>query len=281
MQAIDIIKNCIDGNILSIADGHESEICEIRLRINRPARIRMIDGSCAESVCVSETMLEKAVTALSMGSYYAIEEQLRQGYFTMQGGVRVGVCGKMNRTSEGDFALSAIGSVCIRIPREVKGCAAPLWEKIGFCNLLILSPPGMGKTTLIRDYARIASNGGYDVAIADERREIAACLHGIPQMDVGKCTDVIDDCPKERAIPLLLRACKPQMIVADEIAPDSEAMALREASKCGVKIAATAHAGSMEDARNRRAIGDLLQNGIFSAVCVLGEKPGKIIDIYQ
>lgn len=281
MQAMEIIKNSLDGDTLSIVSECEDQICEIRLRVNRPLRICLIDGSVREGSCISESRLEKIFSSLNMGSYYAIENQLREGYFSMQGGIRVGVCGKMNRNASGDFNLSAIGSLCIRIPREAKGCALQLWQKAGFTSVLILSPPGMGKTTLLRDYLRIASNAGHEVCIADERREIAACFHGIAQMDVGKCTDVIDDCPKDRAIPLLLRACAPEMIAADEIASSTEAAALYEASKCGVKIAATAHAESLQDARDRRVIGALIQDGIFSAICVLGEKPGKIIGIYQ
>lgn len=281
MQPMEIIKSCMDADILSIASECEDQICEIRLRVNRPVRIRMLDGSVREGARISESRLEKIFASLNMGSYYAIENQLREGYFSIQSGIRVGVCGKMNQKASGEFNLSAIGSICIRIPREVKGCAKELWEKAGFCNLLILSPPGMGKTTLLRDYVRMASDSGHEISIADERREIAACFHGIAQMDIGKCTDVIDDCPKGRAIPLLLRACAPEMIAADEIASPSEARVLYEASKCGVKIAATAHAASLEDARDRHIIGDLLRNGIFSATCVLGGEIGKIIGIYQ
>ena len=215
MPSIETVRRCIGDGVISAARGRENEICEIRLRTNRPVRIRLTDGRDVEGECISQNRLEKIVSALSLGSYYAVEDQLREGYFSMQGGVRVGVCGKVNRDASGRYALSSIGSVCIRIPGEIKGCAAKLWEKAGFSNLLVISPPGMGKTTLLRDYLRMASDAGYNIAVADERREIAACMQGVPQLDVGKCTDVIDGCPKEYAIALLLRSCAPDMIAAD------------------------------------------------------------------
>ena len=281
MPSIDIIKKCIGDGIFPASAFEKDDVCEIRLRVNRPARLRMLDGSSTEGICVTRRRLEQIVAALNMGSYYAVEDQLRQGYFTMQDGIRVGVCGKMNREACGEYTLSGIGSVCIRIPREIRGCAMQLWERTGFSNILILSPPGMGKTTMIRDYVRIASDSGYNIAVADERREIAACMEGIPQLDVGKCTDVIDDCPKARAIPLLLRSCAPDMIAADEIALESEAEVLREVSKCGVKIAATAHAASYRDALLRKAIGGLIREGIFSEIYLLGGRAGNITGIYQ
>lgn len=281
MPSIDIIKKCIGDGIFPAAALEKGDICEIRLRVNRPAQLRKLDGSTEDGICISRLRLETIVAALNMGSYYAVEDQLRHGYFTMQGGIRVGVCGKMNREAAGEYTISAIGSVCIRIPREIRGCAIPLWERSGFTNILILSPPGMGKTTMIRDYVRIASDIGYNIAVADERREIAACMEGIPQMDVGKCTDVIDDCPKERAIPLLLRSCAPDMIAADEIALESEAEVLREVSKCGVKIAATAHAASYSDALSRNAIGSLIREGTFFQIYFLGGRAGNITGIYQ
>ncbi len=281
MPAIEFIRKCIGDGIFPAAFYREDEICEIRLRVNRPAQLRLLDGSCAEGVCVTRQRLEDIVARLNMGSYYAIEDQLRQGYFTARGGIRVGVCGKMNREAGGEYTLSGIGSVCIRIPREIRNCAMPIWEKTGFENILIISPPGMGKTTMIRDYIRLASDSGRNIAVADERREIAACMEGVPQMDVGKCTDVIDDCPKERAIPLLLRSCAPEMIAADEIALESEAAALREASKCGVKIAATAHASGFRDVLERKALGSLIREGIFSEIYLLGGRPGNIAGNYQ
>lgn len=281
MQAMEMIRRCLGGDILAAAAESQAEISEIRLRANRPAQLRMSDGTCAEGILITEARLRKIFAALTMDSLYAVEDQLSQCYFTLRSGVRVGVCGRLKRSAGGKDLLSDIGSLCIRIPGEFPGCADRLWRAAGFNNILILSPPGMGKTTLVRDYARMVSNSGRNVAIADERREIAACWQGIPQLDVGRCSDVIDDAPKHSAIPLLLRSCAPEMIVADEIALPEEADALREAAKCGVKIAATAHAASLEDALSRRAVGPLLREEIFAFVCLLGGKPGNIAGIYQ
>lgn len=281
MQAMELIRRCLGEDILSSVSVSLADVSEIRLRTGRPASFHTTDGCRTEGTVITERQMGKIVSALSMDSLYAVEDQLSECYFTVKYGVRVGVCGRLSRTADGKYRLTSIGSLCIRIPREVTGCAEGLWKAAGLASILILSPPGMGKTTLIRDYVRIVSDEGYNVAVADERREIAACWQGIPQLNLGKCCDVIDDCPKIRAIPLLLRSCAPDMIAADEIALEEEAQALREAAKCGVKIAATAHAGSVEDALERHATGMLLREGIFQYAVLLGVKPGNILGIYQ
>lgn len=281
MQAMELIRRCLGEDILSSVGAGLADVSEIRLRTGRPASFHTTDGCRTEGTVITERQMGKIVSALSMDSLYAVEDQLSECYFTTKYGMRVGVCGRLSCTADGKYRLTSIGSLCIRIPREVTGCAEGLWKAAGLASILILSPPGMGKTTLIRDYVRIVSDEGYNVAVADERREIAACWQGIPQLNLGKSCDVIDDCPKVRAIPLLLRSCAPDMIAADEIALKEEAQALREAAKCGVKIAATAHAGSVEDALERRATGMLLREGVFQYAVLLGGKPGNILGIYQ
>lgn len=253
-------------------------LAEIRVRANREVRCRCLDGS--EIVCPSAKTdtVQKVVHMLMENSVYACENELREGYFTAQGGCRIGVCGKMSMVEGRISALAAIGSVCIRIPREKKGCADRLMD-ISDGSLLILSPPGLGKTTMIRDFARRMSDRGENVAIADERGEIAGCCEGMPSLDVGCRTDVMDGCPKANAIPMLVRACAPDWIVADEIGCGDDADALRDAARCGVRIAATAHAASIDDAFRRKHLCGLLEDGIFAAVVVLGKSPGQILRI--
>ena len=177
------------------------------------------------------------------------------------------------------LCMAGVGTLCIRIPREIRNSTAgQLWHGSPE-SMLILSPPGMGKTTLVREIARLASEDGYNVAIADERRELAACREGIPQFDLGPNTDVMDGCPKAIAMELLLRACAPQMIVADEIGGEADAAAIRDAARCGAAVVATAHAASFVDAENR--FRGLFQEGIFCRAVLLGPEPGRINSVRE
>jgi stage III sporulation protein AA len=157
-------------------------------------------------------------------------------------------------------SIKNVSFLNVRLAHQVIGCAERvlpyLWrhEKMG--HTLIISPPGMGKTTLLRDIARQLSNGtrgrrGLRVAIADERGELAGCVLGVPALDVGERTDVMDGCPKRIAMNMLVRAMSPEVIVTDELGHAQDADAVRDALRCGVRVIASVHASSAEEAARR------------------------------
>lgn len=274
MNLKDRLENRIDKRIALFWD----ELSEIRVRAGKPARCRLLNGSEIEGAVTEPSSVQALAQMLMENSVYACEDELRQAYFTAAEGCRVGVCGKLICSGGKILSMSAIGSLCIRLPREIKGCAKDLLPHVN-ANLLILSPPGLGKTTLLRDLARLASDGGMNVAVADERGELAACREGVPQLDLGCRTDVMDGCPKAKAIPMLIRACAPDLIIADEIGSEGDAQALRDAVCCGVRVAASAHAGSIEDAFRRKAIQSLFEDKLFGTLVLLGGAPGRIAQI--
>lgn len=241
---------------------------EIRVRAERPVLLRgpqsVALGRIA-SIEECETMLELACAH----SLFAYEQELRGGYVTLEDGSRVGICGRLNPSG----SVSMPGSFNIRMAREIKGAADGLMERIThkdrLLSALILSEPGAGKTTVLRDAARQLSALGLQVGVADERGEIAASVNGVPRLDVGDNTDVMGGCAKCRAMELMIRAMSPQVLITDEIATREDAAAVMDASGCGIRVIASAHAGSAAEIARRRDISAIIAAGVFDRVLLL------------
>lgn len=271
---------------------------EIRVRVNEYLMFRTGEGerflrgetlvadpddSC---VRVSRDDLEQMCTFMSEYSLYAYEEELKQGFLTVQGGHRIGVCGQVSAENGCIRRIWPILYLNIRIAREVKGCAGKmisfLYRGQDFLNTLILSAPGVGKTTLLRDLVRMISDGGKHcggkkVGLVDERSEIAGSIRGIPQNDVGIRTDVLDGCPKELGMMLLVRSMSPEVLAVDEIGGKEDMDALRYAIRCGVGILATIHSRSLEELQEKPGWETCGKEKMFSRYLVLGLTSGNRI----
>lgn len=281
------------GFAVHIPYGQRMGVTEIRIGANRPVRVRMglrecfwgVDGAlceeCNSAIRVDAAELRRGLERMVHYSLYAYEEQLAQGFLTVEGGHRIGVCGRGVMENGRVKTLTDISSMIIRIAHEVKGCSDRIFPYLlrngTICHTMIVSPPGAGKTTLLRDLLRKCSDElSLQVGIADERSELAACHLGVPQMDVGLRTEVLDGIPKAKGIRMLLRSAAPQVIGADEIGSRAEAEALAELMRCGVRILYTVHAGSIEEVRERREL-----SWLFPERIVVLEKLGEVAGVWN
>lgn len=217
--------------------------------------------------------LELLLEIASRASVHAVLSQLREGYLTIEGGHRLGLCGTAVLENGQMRNLRSLSSVSIRIARQRPGAALPLLSGLmeggRLCSTLIAAPPGMGKTTLLRDLVRCISDGDgtppLRVGLADERGEVAALYGGVPQLRVGRRTDVIEGCPKAQGAMLLLRAMNPQVLAMDEITAPEDVAALLTAAGCGAALLATAH-GEGDELTRRPLYRTMLEERIFQRV---------------
>lgn len=228
-------------------------------------------------VYIKREELSHIVNSMSRGSLFAMQQSLSMGFITLPGGHRVGVCGKCV-TENGEVRhMTDISAICIRIAREVFGAADSIMEYLDYrgklYNALIISPPGCGKTTVLRDAIRQLGNR-HKVCVADERSEIAACKGGVPSLDVGKFTCVMDAVPKAKGINMLLRSMSPQIIATDETGSREEEKAIYELINAGAKIITTAHGYNEKDILKREYLGSLASKGVFERIFVLSNRKG-------
>ena len=241
-----------------------TEAREVRLRPGQGAAVTLRDGVWHGGYVLSPQDVLQAAQALTGYALAARQEELSRGFVPLAGGHRLGICGVM-----GPKGFREITSLCVRLAHEIKDAGKDVFPLLQGCSALIIGPPGAGKTTLLRDVIRLLSLHGTQVGVADERGEIAGCRDGIPQLDVGPNTDVITGMDKAKALLLLIRAMAPQVVATDEIGGPEDAAAILEASRCGVRVIATAHGKNVWEVRRRQGMEALFQQGAFQKTVVL------------
>lgn len=264
---------------------------EIRFRTGGPLLIRYkgheyflhSDGSglgnkMEGAYLVSSKQIRETLEHMASYSLYAFEEEIRQGFLTLPGGHRVGIAGK-TIVQDGEIkSMKFLSFLNIRLAHEVLGCADKvlpyLFDDGKICNVMILSPPRCGKTTLLRDLVRQISNGsrmaeGMSVGLVDERSEIASCYQGAPQNDVGVRTDVLDACPKAHGMMMMIRTMSPQVVAVDEIGSRMDTEAVEYAMNCGCRVIATVHGNDMEEIRRKPVLDRMIREKWFERYLIL------------
>ncbi|WP_349407746.1 stage III sporulation protein AA [Pseudalkalibacillus sp. SCS-8] len=291
------IIRMLPETIKSIIEAYQRRVLkpieEIRIRVNRP--LEVISNGRPEYPSMSSDANGRAyfvtvedgvhlLNKLSQFSLYAFEEELRRGYITIKGGHRVGLAGKVITEKGQVKVIRDVSSFNIRVATQKEGTAerwAPYLYKNRWLNTLIIGPPQSGKTTFLRDVARIASQGtaglrirSSKVGIVDERSEIAGCIHGVPQHNLGPRVDVLDSCPKAEGIMMMIRSLSPEVIIVDEIGRQEDAEAILEALNAGVQMIMTAHGYGIENVLKRPIFQRLMEIQLFDRFIEMSQSSG-------
>lgn len=271
-----------------------NEVEEIRLRVGQTLRIieRSKERLLSKNLVITKYHIKECLEYVSNYSIFAYEEEIRQGFITIEGGHRVGLVGKTFVEDGKVRHQKYINSINIRIAHQILGCGNEVMKFIRngdqIHNTLIVSPPRCGKTTILRDIIRQLSKGnqeykGLNVAVVDERSEIASCFEGKPSNDLGPRCDVLDACPKGEGIRILLRSMSPNVIAVDEIGERTDIMALEYSITAGCAILATMHGGSINDVKENKYLDNLLKNNGFTRIIVLarGEQQKRSVEVFD
>ncbi|MEG1705010.1 MAG: stage III sporulation protein AA [Clostridia bacterium] len=280
--------------ILSNISSSNSFLTEIRLRVNRKVIIYIAGKEIILDYITTLKDLLDILVNVSSNSIYAIQNDINQGFVTIKGGHRIGICGEVVIDNGKILNIKNISSMNIRIAREIIGASDKILRSIVtgkyFQNTLIISPPGAGKTTILRDIIRQLSNGivnlhvdGLNVGLVDERGEIAATHNGINALDVGLRTDVLSNISKSLGILMLVRSMGVQVIATDEIGTKEDIEAIKYASLSGVNLIFTMHGKDEKDVFKKEGIKELISENLFENIIILSNRngPGTIEKVYK
>lgn len=293
-----MLGKILPPQIFNAIDQHISmaQLNEIRLRVNQPIVVYLggqpyylgekgITSNLQKALHVTKQEIEEVVFSASGFSIYSVNEQIKKGFLVTSGGIRIGLGGDVVKENGNIRTITNFSSLNIRIPHQVEDCSLDAFDKIvsdlTIKNTLVISPPGAGKTTFIRDFVYQLSKQNYclNILVLDERGEIS----GGGELKLGAFADVISFTSKIEGFEQGIRSMSPSLIVTDELGAEEDIKALKYAMNCGVSVLATVHASSLEEIKQKEGFKELLDNKYFSRFVLLSSKqgPGTIEGVYN
>ena len=262
-------------------------IYEVRLRVGKPIavhykgnyeNITINDNYQTKNIIATKELIDYVFTSATKHSLYAYNSEIKEGYVTTDSGIRIGLCGQVVYDKNEVATIKNITSMNIRISHQVKNCSARIIDFVAqngiVKNTLIVSPPGAGKTTMIRDIVSKLANEKniQNILVVDERFEIIGCGNGI--FEVGDGVDVVSGASKDFAFSRCLKTMNPSVIVTDEISSEKDIEEIKQATRSGVSVVATAHADGLNELRQKRFFSKLIEEKIFERFVVISKRCG-------
>ncbi len=257
---------------------------EIRIRANRNIILKYTDKEQVTDFIPTQRDMLSMLQTFCDNSIYSYQSQICSGFITIVGGHRIGITGNIVMRDEKIVNINYISSLNIRVAKEIIGASNEVMTQViengNINNTIIVSKPGCGKTTILRDLVRNLSNMGYTISLIDERGEIAAMYKGIPQNDVGLRTDILDGVNKSLGMNMAIRTMAPQIIATDEIGTKEDVDAINYGICSGVKGIFTAHGSNIEELKLNKYLNELYEEKIFNKIIFI-EKKGIIKKVYS
>lgn len=279
IEVIDSVTKILPNEIKVTIEALENKdnITEIRLRVGKSVRVYLGRQEKELNTIVSKQDLIKILSNISSNSIYSVQNDINKGFVTIQGGNRIGIAGEIVVVDGKIKNIKEISSMNIRISKEFIGISDNVMDKIihngVIRNTIIISPPGLGKTTLLRDIVRNLSEFGYNVSLIDERGEIAAMYDGKSSLNLGDRTDTISFVDKALGMQIAVRSLAPDVVCTDEIGNEQDVEAIKYLCKSGVSFVTTMHGKCLEDIE-RGPMKKIIDDGYLDIVIVLSKRCG-------
>lgn len=289
----------LQNAVMKIPNYIKEQVQEIHIRTNKPIALYcgkttyyLTSGNQIVTHWFNDNMIiathsdvSETFQNICCYSVYSKQTEIINGFITMKGGHRAGICGTAFYNGENITSIRDISSINLRVARELKGISEDILNKIDISNggLLICGVPSCGKTTILRDVSRVLSTKySLKVCVVDERGELGGTYSGVVQNDLG-LSDVLDGYKKQDGIMHALRCMSPNVIICDEIGSDSEAEGIKECLNSGVTVIASAHCANIDELLTKPQTSKLISTGAFEYIVFLSnrETPGKIKEVYQ